>query len=83
MSTTFVETASLPLPWRARAVDPAHQSSSWPDLARAQRLVRRWVQRRAQRTALRDLAANDHLLADIGLTRAQALREAGKPFWRR
>jgi hypothetical protein len=23
-----------------------------------------------------------HLLADIGLTRGQALREAGKPFWR-
>lgn len=27
------------------------------------------------------LGLDDHLLRDIGVTRADALREAGKPFW--
>ena len=30
----------------------------------------------------RELAEDKHLLADIGLTREQALDEAAKPFWR-
>jgi uncharacterized protein YjiS (DUF1127 family) len=38
---------------------------------------------RAQdRSALADLAEDKHRLADIGLTREQALHEAGKRFWR-
>ena len=41
-----------------------------------------WAERRRQRTALRDLAEDTHLLDDLGLTREQALREAAKPFWR-
>jgi uncharacterized protein YjiS (DUF1127 family) len=36
-------------------------------------------ERRHQRTHLLEL--NDHLLADIGLTRQQALDEAGKSSW--
>jgi uncharacterized protein YjiS (DUF1127 family) len=40
-----------------------------------------WLARVRQRDALVDLAEDKHLLADIGLTREQALREAGKPFW--
>ena len=32
-----------------------------------------------QRRDLRDL--DDHLLADIGLTRAEALEEAARPIW--
>lgn len=40
-----------------------------------------WMARARQRDALGDLAADKHLLDDIGLTREQALREAGKPFW--
>ena len=39
-----------------------------------------WQERAAQRRALRQLG--DFELDDIGLTRAQALREAAKPFWR-
>jgi uncharacterized protein YjiS (DUF1127 family) len=39
--------------------------------------------RGAQRRLLRELAEEGHLLSDVGLTRAQALREAAKPFWRR
>lgn len=40
----------------------------------------RWLERRRQRRALRDL--DDHLLRDIGLDRSDALREGRKPFWR-
>jgi uncharacterized protein YjiS (DUF1127 family) len=45
--------------------------------------LRRWGERRGQRRALAELADRPHLLDDVGLTHAQALREAGKPFWRR
>jgi uncharacterized protein YjiS (DUF1127 family) len=45
--------------------------------------LRIWSARSRQRKALRDVARQGHLLNDIGLTRAQALREATKPFWRR
>ena len=39
-----------------------------------------WLERERER---RQLAALDHhLLRDIGLTRCDALEEAGKPFWR-
>ena len=44
------------------------------------RTVRRWIERRRQRDALEML--DDRLLADIGLTRCQAKREAANPFWR-
>ncbi|MBR0797894.1 hypothetical protein JQ615_21125 [Bradyrhizobium jicamae] len=50
--------------------------------AAAWRALRRWPARRRQRTALRDIANNPHLLRDIGVTRQQALGEADKPFWR-
>lgn len=39
-----------------------------------------WWQRARERRRLREL--EDHLLRDLGLTRADALREAAKPFWR-
>ncbi len=39
-----------------------------------------WQERAKQRRALREL--NDHLLKDIGLSRADAEHEARKPFWR-
>ena len=50
-------------------------------VAAAARLARLWVVRAEGRRALRRLDL--HLLRDIGLTRAQAQREAGKPFWER
>ena len=41
-----------------------------------------WIERSRQRIALRDLAETDeHLLRDIGKTKAEAWREAAKPFW--
>ena len=43
-----------------------------------------WIEQSRQRRALGELALrSDHLLNDLGLTEAQARREAGKPFWRR
>ena len=39
-----------------------------------------WQERAAERAHLASL--DDHLLKDVGLTRAQADVEARKPFWR-
>jgi uncharacterized protein YjiS (DUF1127 family) len=39
----------------------------------------RWQELAQQRRAL--AAMSDHMLKDLGLTRADALREAGRPFW--
>jgi len=41
--------------------------------------VATWNERRRQRLALESLP--DHLLSDIGVSRADADREAEKPFW--
>ncbi len=38
-----------------------------------------WLERRRQRRAL--LSLNDHLLKDIGVSRAEAWLEGQKPFW--
>jgi uncharacterized protein YjiS (DUF1127 family) len=43
-------------------------------------VIEGWAERRRQRRAL--LQLSDALLKDIGLARAQAEREAHKPFWR-
>jgi uncharacterized protein YjiS (DUF1127 family) len=39
-----------------------------------------WLNRRQGRRDLREL--DDRLLADVGISREDALCEAGKPFWR-
>jgi uncharacterized protein YjiS (DUF1127 family) len=83
MSTTSRETPLLHLTRTARPKVAAHQSNSWASLLRWCMVLRRWCERRGQRRALAELAARPHLLHDVGLTRTQALREAGKPFWRR
>lgn len=38
-----------------------------------------WQRRASERHNLRQL--NDHMLRDIGLSRADVERESGKPFW--
>ncbi|QRE75178.1 DUF1127 domain-containing protein [Methylobacterium aquaticum] len=38
-----------------------------------------WADRRRERRAL--MACPEGLLKDVGLSRADAAREAGKPFW--
>jgi uncharacterized protein YjiS (DUF1127 family) len=44
------------------------------------RVVSRWIGRAEQRRCL--AALSDWSLRDIGVTRCDALRETGKPFWR-
>lgn len=44
-------------------------------------LALRWIDRGRQRRLLAEL--DDRMLADIGITREEALREAYRPFWRR
>jgi uncharacterized protein YjiS (DUF1127 family) len=51
-------------------------------LSRCLKTIAVWMVRSAQRRALRELAQEGRLLADIGLNRQQALSEAAKPFWR-
>lgn len=41
-----------------------------------------WRERARQRRRLLTLADNPHLLRDLGLSRADALSEGDKPFWR-
>jgi uncharacterized protein YjiS (DUF1127 family) len=40
-----------------------------------------WSARSHQRCRLRELVEDSHLLCDIGLTQAEALAEACRPFW--
>ena len=81
MSTTFAATPTFRLtgPPSASLVHP--QWNSWLAFA-PWRVLQVWAARRGQRRTLGELADETHLLDDIGLTRAQALREAAKPFWR-
>jgi uncharacterized protein YjiS (DUF1127 family) len=80
MSTTTV------VPFTARdARVPPHAVRSAPArslLSNPLGVVSHWIARARQRAALADIADDKHLLSDIGLTREQALHEAGKAFWR-
>jgi uncharacterized protein YjiS (DUF1127 family) len=69
---TYTELRGSQLHQKNWGAAPGHQWHRW-------RL--RWA-RHGQRMALRDLADDPHLLADIGVSRQQALEEADKPFWR-
>ncbi len=48
--------------------------------ARLLRAIPAWYERARQRRHL--MALDDRLLRDIGISRAEALREFDKPFWR-
>ena len=59
-----------------------HATSRNPGLASGMwNLARLWAERAAQRRALASL--DDRTLQDIGVSRATAIGEAEKPFWRR
>jgi uncharacterized protein YjiS (DUF1127 family) len=49
------------------------------DMARIVEILVTWQYRETMRARL--AAFDDHLLSDIGITRAQATMETGKPFW--
>src|ERR1700742_308727 len=82
MSTSTSATPAFPLNPPVATSTELHQRNSWGIFAAAWRFIDSWSERRSQRQSLRELIQAPHLLNDIGLTRAQALREAAKPFWR-
>ncbi|MGH6899984.1 MAG: DUF1127 domain-containing protein, partial [Geminicoccaceae bacterium] len=49
-------------------------------LARVAEALVAWHERARQRSALTELS--DYMLCDIGISRAEAIDEAEKPFWR-
>ena len=80
-STTYNSTA-IPVTVPAlRFVAPEWPALAWRAFVRSA-LARglHFAERRSQRLALR--ALDDRLLADIGISRADAHAEAAKPFWR-
>ena len=69
------------------AARPAHlgstrQASAGTWLRAARDLLRDWRERMRSRRQLRYLRLDDHILRDIGLTRAALRWEAEKAFWR-
>lgn len=81
MSTVLVSTRVSRLNPGAAFAASLPELISWRIPAAPWRLMRFWAARRRQRSALRELAEIEYLLVDIGVTRAQALREAAKLFW--
>jgi uncharacterized protein YjiS (DUF1127 family) len=64
------------------AGDAALPETRTSALSACLKTVAAWIVHSGQRKALRELAQEGRLLADIGLTREQALREAAKRFRR-
>jgi uncharacterized protein YjiS (DUF1127 family) len=69
-----------PMQWPALQPRRVPSPDAAVDLATLLGAVSRWLEWAHSRRALDEL--DDHLLKDIGLTRAEARREAGKSFWR-
>jgi hypothetical protein len=80
MSTSFSDTHSRRLGRRRTAIH-SDQLNSWPGWAALLNGLLCGAELSRQRAALHDLADDQHLLADLGLTRQEALDEANKPFW--
>ena len=78
MSTLFANSEHFHRLWRS-TTSKGHQTNSWLGL------LDRWLacsERMHQRAGLRAIADDPHLLADLGLTREEALEQADTPFWR-
>ena len=58
--------------------DRTHRSATGA-FARAFATLMRWQARHRERAHLAQL--DDHLLRDMGLTRAEVARQVAKPFW--
>ena len=67
----------------AGAVSSGGENSAAGLIRRWRHTIARWIARSRQRRALREIAerTDDYLLKDIGVSRAEAFREADKPFW--
>jgi uncharacterized protein YjiS (DUF1127 family) len=73
---------SVTITGTVRAVLPQRPGLIPSSLARLSTTIAVWIERSRQRRDLAELAdGNAHLLADIGLSREQACREAARPFW--
>jgi uncharacterized protein YjiS (DUF1127 family) len=60
-----------------------HQQHIFLTVSRLSATIHTWIERSRQRQALRKLAErDDYLLKDIGVSQAEALHEAAKPFWK-
>lgn len=81
MSISFVETQTFPVSPPAAKSATLHQRNSWRVWTVLWRTGQLCAARHGQRKSLGGLVGEPHLLADIGLTRGQALREAKKSFW--
>jgi len=68
----------------AGAISDGGKDSAASRIRRWRHTIARWIARSRQRRALREIAerTDDYLLKDIGVSRAEAFREADKPFWR-
>ncbi|HSS65120.1 MAG TPA: DUF1127 domain-containing protein [Gammaproteobacteria bacterium] len=73
--TTHTHTLQTPCSHGGRT-----RRSSADTFGRLLRTLALWHERARQRRALAVLP--DELLKDIGVSRADAMREAGKPFWK-
>ena len=82
MSTVARNASPFRLIRPASPLPRLHQQNSEQGLGAPVHGLRAWAARRRLRQALRDLADDKHLLADIGLTREEVLDETAKPFWR-
>lgn len=65
---------------RSRPIARALFGSLVKALQSAATLVARWQDRRRDRRMLMEM--DEHLLEDIGISRADAYQESRKPFWR-
>ena len=63
-----------------RGEQTGHSGSFLRALGGAVERIYLWQERAIQRTHL--AALDDHRLKDLGISRADAVREAAKPFWR-
>ena len=66
--------------YRHESVSAGASEISREPFHRALMCLCRWFDRSGQRAALSEL--DDHLLSDIGRTRAEVEAEIRKPFWR-
>ena len=69
------------LSWPYVGYGAPRQRSKRPIVLRVVDTLLDWQQRYRERRHL--LAMSDHMLKDIGLSRADIEREAAKPFWQR
>ncbi|MFC3230113.1 DUF1127 domain-containing protein [Marinibaculum pumilum] len=76
LNSSHVSTGSASAPGRIAAPLAA---GHWYDLDRIGRQMRIWRNRSRERAELAHMSDLD--LADIGVSRADAEAEAGKPFW--